>query len=109
MNAAVIGDSNLQMNMLLPDYAAHWNRVLGLNDTFMTDLDSRADQCGLTRYIRDHFRFPAPIEPFRQLAWQNDTWARENCDMFPSITAAVRLLNPCLNVYHITDICPQPE
>lgn len=52
MNAAVIGDSNLQMNMLLPDYAAHWNRVLGLNDTFMTDLDSRADQCGLKRYVR---------------------------------------------------------
>ncbi|KAM0713740.1 hypothetical protein Q7P37_010702 [Cladosporium fusiforme] len=109
MNAAVIGDSNLQMNMLLPAYAARWNKVLGLNETFMADLQRRASLCGFTRYIREHLTFPAPAKSFRQIGWQNETWAPQNCVMFLGVSAAARLLNPCFNVYHITDACPWPS
>jgi hypothetical protein len=42
MNDATIGDGNLQMNMALPSYAAHWNLVMGLNDSYMADLEERA-------------------------------------------------------------------
>lgn len=109
MNAAVIGNNNLQMNMFLPTYATHWRQVLGLNETFTADLHRLADQCGFTRYLREHFLFRSPAKPFRDLVWQNDSWALENCDMLPSIAAAARLMNPCFNVYHITDACPWPS
>jgi hypothetical protein len=48
MNAAVIGDGNLQMNVALPSYATHWNLVLGLNESFMAEVDHRARECDLT-------------------------------------------------------------
>jgi carboxypeptidase D len=109
MNAATIGDPNLQMNVVLPAYAAHWNLIMGLNESFMADLDQRADECGLTQYIEDQLQFPPPTSLFNKLVWQNDTWAAEQCDMLPSIRAAAELVNPCYNIYHVTDSCPWPS
>jgi carboxypeptidase D len=109
MNDATIGDGNLQMNMALPSYAAHWNLVMGLNDSYMADLEERAFECGLTRYIDEHLQFPPPKKLFNKLIWQNDTWAAEQCDMSKSIRAAAELVNPCFNIYHITDSCPWPS
>lgn len=109
MNGAVIGDGNLQMNVALPSYAAHYNILLGLNESFMLDLDRRASECSMTDYIEENLQFPPPSDNFTRLFWQNDTWAAQQCDMAPSITAAAELVNPCFNVYHITDACPWPS
>lgn len=109
MNDAVIGDGNLQMNVALPSYAERYNVVLGLNDSFMTDLERRANECGMTDYIQENLKFPPPSNLFTNLFWQNDTWAAEQCDMADSILSAAQLVNPCFNVYHITDACPSPS
>lgn len=95
------------MNVPLPSYAKNWNQVLGLNDTYMADLERRSDECGLERYMKEQLSFPPPKTLFRQLLWQNDSWAAEQCDMSETIRAAAQLLNPCFNVYHITDTCPR--
>lgn len=94
------------MNIQLPAYVAHWNQVLGFNETFMADLQRRARDCGMTRYVREHLRFPPPAKPFRELLWQNDTWAELECDMFDAVLTSADLVNPCTNIYHITDTCP---
>jgi carboxypeptidase D len=107
MNAAVIGDTNLQMNVALPSYAAHWNLDLSLNESFMAEVDRRAHECDLTSYMDEHLRFPPSTKLFRQLTWQNDTWAAEQCGMADYLKAAAELVNPCFNVYHITDSCPR--
>lgn len=109
MNGAVIGDGNLQMNVALPSYAAHWNIVLGLNESFMAGVGQRARECDLTSYIDKHLQFPPSTKLFKQLVWQNDTWAAEQCGMLESLRAAAELVNPCFNVYHITDSCPWPS
>jgi len=109
MNAAVIGDGNLQMNVALPFYAAHWNLVLGLNESFMAEVDHRARECDLTSYIDEHLQFPPQTKLFRQLIWQNDSWAAEQCGMAIYLKAAAELVNPCFNVYHITNFCPWPS
>ena len=107
MNAAVIGDTNLQMNVPVSSYASHWNQVLGLNETFMSDLHARAKECSLTRYMDDHLLFPPPKQLFRELVWQNTTWAEQECGMLVDVMLAAKLVNPCLNIYHITDACPK--
>lgn len=109
MNAATIGDGNLQMNVALPSYAAHWNIILGLNESFMMDLDRQARDCDLTSYMDNNLQFPPPTNMFNKLVWQNDTWAANQCDMFTSIRAAAELVNPCFNIYHVTDTCPWPS
>jgi carboxypeptidase D len=109
INDAIIGDGNLQMNVALPSYAAHWNLILGLNETFIGEVNQRARECGITSYIGKHLQFPPRTKLFKQLIWQNDTWAAEQCDMLGYLKEAVELVNPCFNIYHITDSCPWPS
>ena len=102
----MIGDGNLQMNVPLPSFTNRWNNVLGLNDTFLEDLERRTNECGLTSYMKEQLVFPPPRTLFHQLLWQNDSWAADQCDMSGTITETIELVNPCFNVYHITDACP---
>lgn len=96
------------MNIPVPSYTQRWNDVLGLNDTFMDDLAVRAEECGMTDYLDTYLRFPPPQGPFDQLEayWDNDTWARETCNMLDSVQTAARLVNPCFDSHHVTDVCP---
>jgi carboxypeptidase D len=109
MNAAVIGDGNLQMNVALPSYASHWSLVLDLNESFMAEVDHQARECNLTSYMEEHLQFPPSAKLFHQLTWQNDTWAAEQCGMAEYLEGAAELVNPCFNLYHITDSCPWPS
>jgi hypothetical protein len=72
INAAVIGDGNIQMIMPLPAYATYWNNVLGLNESYLTDLNQRADDCGFTSYIDEHLVYPPPNDPFSEFVLDGD-------------------------------------
>jgi len=109
MNAAVIGDGTIQMMMPLPAYATYWNNVLGLNESFLTNLNTLADGCGFTSYIETHLVYPPPKEPFTQFVLDDDQLTEEQCEIWLPLREAAELVNPCFNIYHITDTCPWPS
>ena len=109
INAAVIGDGNIQMIVPLPAYATYWNNVLGLNESYLTDLNQRADDCGFTSYIDECLVYPPPTEPSTQSALEDDEVTEEYCSIWFPLREAARLVNPCFDIYHITDTCPWPS
>ncbi|TID12460.1 Carboxypeptidase cpdS [Venturia nashicola] len=84
-------------------YAQYWQPLLRLNSTFMANMQKYADDMGYTKFYRDYFTFPRteymPIPPNVQ----------ETTSHFRGmIERAALLLNPCFNIYHISDTCPFP-
>ncbi|QDS71714.1 hypothetical protein FKW77_008538 [Venturia effusa] len=84
-------------------YAQYWQPLLRLNETFAAKIQKSADDMGYTKFYNDYFTFPRteymPIPPNVE---------ETNSPFRGMITDAAKLLNPCFNVYHITDTCPTP-
>ena len=78
-----------------------------LNETFLAQIHERADQCNYTSYFEKYLQFPPPPGPFPVLP---DPFASDNytCDMFDTVYEALLEVNPCFNIYHITETCPHP-
>ena len=110
INAAVIGDGIIQMTMPLPAYATYWNNVLGLNESYLTDLNTRADNCGFTTYIEEHLVYPPPQGPIPEFEFpfQDDEFPEDYCYIWLPLREAAELINPCFNIYHIVDTFPWP-
>lgn len=67
----------------------------------MTDINSRAEKCGWIPWIEGALTFPPagaiPTPP---------NASAPGCDVWGDIVSAAILVNPCFNVYHLTDFCP---
>ena len=68
-------------------------------------MHQRADQCGYTQYLQKYLTFPPPQGSFPVLPDPFATSAA-TCDIFDDVFNAALLINPCFNIYHITDTCP---
>ncbi|KAL9101253.1 MAG: hypothetical protein Q9163_003467 [Psora crenata] len=107
INDPILGDSTNQQQVVIAPYVDYWSNLFYLNETFITALHQRADQCGYTDYLSRYFTFPPPQETFPVLPdpfATNDT----TCDIFDDVFNAAILANPCFNIYHITETCPHP-
>ncbi|CRG92656.1 hypothetical protein PISL3812_09719 [Talaromyces islandicus] len=81
----------------------HFSAVFNLNDTFMKDINTRDEKCGFTKYLDEVLTYPPPSDfP----AAPNPS--QPGCQVWDDITAAASLVNPCFNIYHLTDYCPFP-
>lgn len=78
-----------------------YSNVFGLNDTFMTEINARADSCGFTDFIETALTFPPPV-PLPSVPNGNT----RGCDVWDDIIVAATYVNPCFNFYHILDFCP---
>lgn len=78
-----------------------YNNILSLNATYLAFLNDKADSCGFTSFMENSLVFPpkGPL-PSAPMAFGN------GCDVFDDFTVAAAYVNPCYNVYHITDFCP---
>ena len=73
-----------------------------MNDSYLANIKSRADQCGYTDFFNKYsYQFP-PTGPIPTAPDPN----QPGCDIYDDIYAAIFLVNPCFNVYHLTDFCP---
>jgi carboxypeptidase D len=88
-------------------YVEYWQNFLFLNDTFMDQMRTRQAECNYTDYLDTYFQFPPPEGPFPVLP---DPYYDEEytCDMLDNFYSAILLVNPCFNIYHITETCPHP-
>jgi len=105
INDPIIGDGTIQQQVVIEPFVEYWANLFDLNSTFMATLRDRADQCGYTAYLEKYLTFPPPPAPFPVLP---DPFASPNstCDIFDDVYGAALEVNPCFNIYHITDTCP---
>ncbi|KAI1342531.1 serine carboxypeptidase [Xylariaceae sp. FL0016] len=98
INDPLIGNAVLQEELPLPDYVEYWKNLFYLNDTFLEDFRQQADECGYTNYTNTYFQFPPPAKPWPEVP--------VDCGFFYSLYDALLDINPCFNIYHVTDTCP---
>ncbi|KAL9598144.1 MAG: hypothetical protein Q9219_004700 [cf. Caloplaca sp. 3 TL-2023] len=82
-------------------FMSYWANILNLNDTFTGDIYQRAETCGYNMLLEEALRFP-PMGPIAPVSKTIDDY----CDIWSDILAAAFHVNPCFNLYHITDSCP---
>lgn len=107
INDPIIGDETIQQQVVLLPFVEYWQSLLFLNDTFMEQISQHHKDCGYTDYYNKYFTFPAFQGPFPVLT---DPYSTENgtCDQFDNFYAAILQVNPCFNIYHVTETCPHP-
>jgi carboxypeptidase D len=107
INDPIIGDETMQQMVVALPFVEYWNNLLYLNETFMEEARQRQKECGYEDYLNEYFTFPAPEKSTPVLP---DPYNSENytCDMLDNLYGAILQVNPCFNIYHITETCPHP-
>lgn len=107
INDPIIGDGTVQQDVVIGPYLRYWQNMLYLNDSFIEAFEARDLFCNYTQYLDKYLTFPPPPGPFPVLP---DPYATDNytCDQFDNAYSAILEVNPCFNIYHITETCPHP-
>lgn len=97
INDPIIGDPTNQEQVVVVPFANYWQNLFFLNDTFLSEINARADQCNYTAYFEKYLTFPPPQEPFPVLPDPYNSSTYE-CDVFDTVYNAIVEVNPCFNV-----------
>ncbi|KAL8819418.1 MAG: hypothetical protein Q9223_002130 [Gallowayella weberi] len=101
INNPVINEMDTLQQAPAVMYVNEYSKIFGLNDTFMEDINQRAETCGYTDFMSSTLQFP-PTAPLRTAPKSES----DGCHVWDSIVRAAYYVNPCFNIYHITDFCP---
>lgn len=83
-------------------YTDYFAGLFPFNATFREEIHKRADSCGYTSYLNEYLVFP----PKNGLLPIPTDYTVPGCSLWPDIILAVSQINPCFNIYHITETCP---
>lgn len=79
----------------------YFSNIFNLNETFMAQINNRSQACGYNQFMETALTFPPagpiPTAPNSSLP---------GCDVWSDIITAAIYINPCFNLYHLTDYCP---
>lgn len=67
----------------------------------MTEINAQAEKCGYSAFMEEALSFPP-----KGILHQPEMSKSESCDVWSSIIEAAYYVNPCFNMYHLTDYCP---
>lgn len=67
----------------------------------MTEINAQAEKCGYPAFMEEALSFPP-----KGILHQPEMSKSESCDIWSSIIEAAYYVNPCFNMYHLTDYCP---
>lgn len=106
-----INDPSIGSGLVLEDAPAvpflnHYNNLMNLNDSFVADINERAEACGYNAFMDLALTFPPAAQFPSPLTLGTGNLSRQDCDLLDDIFAAALYVNPCFNIYHITDFCP---
>ncbi|CAI6341062.1 unnamed protein product [Periconia digitata] len=107
INDPIIGNDVIQEQVVILPFIEYWEKLAFLNDTFLEQMRQNQADCGYDTYFTKYLQFPPPEGPFPVLP---DPYETQNatCDQFDNILAGLLDVNPCFNLYHITETCPHP-
>lgn len=106
-----INDPSIGSGLVLEDAPAvpflnHYNNLMNLNDSFVAEINERAEACGFNAFMDLALTFPPTGHFPSPLTLGTGNVSRQSCDVLDDIFAAALYVNPCFNIYHITDFCP---
>ncbi|KAG0650120.1 Serine-type carboxypeptidase F [Hyphodiscus hymeniophilus] len=82
------------------------NNVIGLNASYIAQLEELDKTCGYSEYREEYMKFPpSGVQPPKYF----DTDADAACDLADAATNAAFAPNPCFNSYEINTQCPMPS
>jgi carboxypeptidase D len=81
-------------------FAVKNNNVLGLNASFLTQLQALDKKCGYADFRKKYLTFPPPGKQ------PHGGVTDLSCDIFGMVYAAAYAPNPCFNIYEISSQCP---
>ena len=76
--------------------------MLALNETYIANITARAASCGYTDFLEKWTTEFPPSGPIPTAPNSN----LPGCDLYDDIYNALYYVNPCFNIYHLTDFCP---
>ena len=77
----------------------NYANIFALNDSFMADINQRAESCGYFAFMEEALTFPPTGG---KLMAPNAS--APGCDVWDDIVSAEIYVNPCFNIYHLTDV-----
>lgn len=84
-------------------YVLQNNNIMGLNSSYVQELESLHKSCGYADYVEKYFKFPpAGIQPPKVMEYDDGG----NCDVFDAINNAAQEVNPCFDPYETVAQCP---
>ncbi|KAF5026914.1 hypothetical protein F66182_944 [Fusarium sp. NRRL 66182] len=109
INDPIIGDATLQQSIVMYPFVEYWKNLFYFNQTYMDALRWTHQHCGYEEWLSRYATFPPPEETFPLLPdplADRSPSSNYTCDIFEWIWNAALDINPCFNIYHITDTCP---
>ncbi|KAA8911783.1 putative pheromone processing carboxypeptidase [Sphaerosporella brunnea] len=76
--------------------------LFALNATTMADFKRRHESCGYANFLEKYLVFPPP----GVLPTPPQLETSPECDLWTDILNAALQVNPCFNIYHVSDGCP---
>ena len=101
INDPSIGSDSVLIDAPAVTHLNNYANVFALNETFMTEINQRAEQCGYFSFMEEALTFP-PKGKFENTL----NISAEGCAVWDDIVTAALYINPCFNFYHLTDFCP---
>ena len=111
INDPILGDGTMQQQVVIMPYVEYWKDLFYLNESYYNALLGTHGYCNYSSYIEQYFTFPPPPGPMPVLPdpfATDDPNSNYTCDVFDYVYAGVLEINPCFNIYHITETCPHP-
>jgi carboxypeptidase D len=90
--------------VIISPFVDYWTQIFDFNQTFTEALHSLHASCGYESYVSKYLQYPPPNGPFP--VPPAPTRENSSCATWDIVLQAINFLNPCFNVYHITDYCP---
>ncbi|KAB8236842.1 hypothetical protein ETB97_000590 [Aspergillus alliaceus] len=100
INDPSINDDSVMIYAPAVRHLNHFASVFALNETFLADVNSRADKCGYNKFLDEALTYPPPKD------FPAAPKVTSECAIWDDIIAAAYNVNPCFNIYHLTDFCP---
>ncbi|KAG9597901.1 serine carboxypeptidase, partial [Aureobasidium melanogenum] len=93
----------IQEEVVVVPFAAQNQNILNLNASFLAKMETLHQSCGYADYIDKYLTFPASgVQPPALFNFTSDA----SCDLFDLINEAALVVNPCFDIYEITQMCP---
>ncbi|MCJ1311898.1 hypothetical protein MMC25_005571 [Agyrium rufum] len=100
----VLSSNAVQNQIPAAAFMNYWNNILAINATYQNSLNSLAQQCGYSDFLKKYLVYP-PKGPMPPPPTANANYGGK-CDVYNQIINAATLVNPCFDIYQIATTCP---
>ncbi|CAE6409236.1 unnamed protein product [Rhizoctonia solani] len=91
-------------------FAEKWKHVLGLNSTFLAQLQEVGNKCGYTDYSKKYVTYPPqgklPLPSQAYVGTPDYSGIKDECAVWDMVYNAAITVNPNFNIYRIFDVWP---